>query len=60
MVAVVPVPVPVVGDAEGDGLVVPLAQLRQKLGIQRRIAPGQGLLDSLMGFAQDIDDVGCP
>ena len=44
VVAVVPVPVPVVGDAEGGGLVIALAQLRQKLRVQRRIAPGQGFL----------------
>jgi hypothetical protein len=40
VVAVVTVPVPVVGDAEGDCFVVTLAQLRQKLSIQRRIASG--------------------
>ena len=60
VVAIVPVPVPVMRDAEGGGLVVTLAQLRRKLRVQRRIAPGQGLLHRLMRFAQDIDDVGGP
>jgi hypothetical protein len=60
VVAVVPVPVPVVRDAEGDGLVVTLAQLRRKLRIQGRIASGQGLADGLMGFAEHVDDVSGP
>lgn len=34
VVAVVPVPVPVVGDAEGGGLVAALARLRQKLRVR--------------------------
>ncbi|MGH3193470.1 MAG: hypothetical protein ACRDOL_40690 [Streptosporangiaceae bacterium] len=60
VVAVVPVPVPVAVDAEGGGLVVAPAQLREKLRIQRRVAPGQGFFDGLAGFAQDVDDVGGP
>ena len=60
VVAVVPVPVPVVGDAEGDGFVVALAELGQLLGVQGRVPSGQGFLDAVAGFAEDLDDVGGP
>ena len=60
MVAVVPVPVPVVGDPEGDGLVVALAQLGQQLRVQCRVAPGAGVLDGLVRLAEDVDDVASP
>ena len=55
-----PVPVPVVGDAEVDGVVVALAELGQQLGVQGRVALGQGFLDGMVGFAEDLDDVGGP
>jgi hypothetical protein len=60
VVAVVPVPVPVVRDPEGDGLVVAPVQLRQKLRIEGGIAPGQRLLDRLVRLAEDLDDVAGP
>jgi hypothetical protein len=60
VVAVVPVPVPVAGDAEGDGLVVALAELCRQLGVQGRVPPGQGFLDGMAGFAGDLDDAGGP
>jgi hypothetical protein len=40
VIAVVPVTVPVVRDAEGDGFGIALAELRQQLPIERRVAPG--------------------
>jgi hypothetical protein len=60
MVAVVPVPVPVVRDAEGDGLVVALAQLCQQLLIGYRVAPGQGLFRRLVRLAEDLDYLAGP
>jgi hypothetical protein len=58
--ALAPVAVPVVGDAEGDGLVVTLAQLGEQLRVERRITPGLGVFDSPVGFAEDVDDVAGP
>jgi hypothetical protein len=60
MVAGVPVPQPVVDDPEGHGLVIALAQLRQEFRVKRRISPGQGRFDGLMGFAEDLDHVRGP
>src|SRR5262249_47269853 len=54
VVAVVPVPQPVVGDSEGDSLVVALAELGQQLRIAG-LAPGPGLFGQAVGFAQDLD-----
>jgi len=59
VVALVPVPVPVVGDPEGDGLVVALAQLSQQFRVHG-LAPGPGVFGQAVGFAQDLDDVGRP
>ena len=48
VVSVVPVPVPVMRDPELGGLVVTLTQLRQKLHVDGRIAPGQGVFGRLV------------
>ena len=55
-----PVPVPVVGDPEGDGLVVASAQLRQEFRIEGWIAPGHCRIDGLVGVAQRVNNVGGP
>ncbi|MGH3194908.1 MAG: hypothetical protein ACRDNT_03020 [Streptosporangiaceae bacterium] len=55
-----PVAVPVAVDAEGDGLVIALAQLGEQLRIECRVAPGQGVFDGLVCFAEDVDDVSGP
>ena len=60
MVALVPVPVPVMRDPEGDGLVVALPQLGQQLLIQRRVAPGQRVVDGLVRLPEDLDDISGP
>jgi len=60
VVAVVPVPVPVVRDAEGDGLVVAPAELGERLRINGGIASGQGVLNRLVRLAEHIDDVPGP
>ena len=60
MVPLVPVPQPVVRDPEGDGLVVALPQLRQQLLIQRRVAPGQRVVNGLVRLAEDLDDFSRP
>ena len=59
VVAVVPVPVPVVDDPEGDGLVVALAELGQQLRV-RGTVPGPGLFDQAVGLPEDLDDVSAP
>ena len=56
VVAVVPVPVPVMRDPEGGGLVVALAELCQQLRV-RGTGPGLGPFCQAMGFAEDLDDV---
>src|ERR1039457_3269270 len=43
VVPVVPVPQPVMGDPEGGGLVVALAQLFQLFGVQGGVPAGAGL-----------------
>jgi hypothetical protein len=49
-----------VRDAEGDGLVVALAQLVQQLPVECRVAPGQRRFDGLVRFPQDVDHVAGP
>jgi hypothetical protein len=46
-----------VGHAEGDGLVVASAQVRETLRGGVRVASGPGLLDRLVRLAEDVDDV---
>ncbi len=60
VVSVVPVPVPVMRDPELGGLVVTLAQLRQKFRVDGRIAPGPGVFGRLVRFAEYLDHVGGP
>jgi len=60
VVAVVPVAVPVVGDPEGGGLVVALAELGQQLRVRGGLASGPGLGGRLMGFAEDLDHIAGP
>ena len=59
MVAVVPVPVPVVGDPEGDGLVVARAQVLDDLRVGR-LAAGPGVFAGQVGLAEDDDHLFCP
>jgi hypothetical protein len=56
VVPVVPVPQPVVGDPEGGGLVVALAELVQQVRVEGGAAAGAGVLDGLLGLAQGGDD----
>ena len=51
---------PVVGDPEGGGLVVALAQLGQLPGVQGGVPAGAGFLHRLVRLAQDADRVGGP
>src|SRR2546423_14854922 len=60
VVPVLPVPQPVVDDAEGGGLVVALAELVQQVRAGRGAAAGAGVLDGLVRFAQDHDDLAGP
>ena len=60
VVPVLPVPQPVVDDPEGGGLVVALAELVQHLRAEGGAAAGAGVLDGLVRFAQDLDDVAGP
>ena len=48
------------GDAEGDGVVVALAELVQQVRAEGGAAAGAGVLDGLVRLAQDGDDVACP
>jgi hypothetical protein len=52
VVPVMPVPQPVMGDPEGGGLVVALAELVQQVRVEGGAAAGAGVLDGLMGLAQ--------
>src|ERR687893_1838800 len=56
MVAFVPVPMPVCGDAPRDGRVVTLTQSSQQLWVELVGADGSGLLDSLRRVLQYLDD----
>src|SRR6266487_5314869 len=60
VVPVVPVPQPVMGDAEGDGVVVALAEFLQQVRAEGGAAAGARLLDGLVRLAQDGDDVAGP
>src|SRR5256884_6820478 len=60
VVPVLPVPQPVVDDPEGGGLVVALAELVQQVRAEGGAAAGAGVLDGLVRFAQDRDDVAGP
>jgi hypothetical protein len=60
VVPVVPVPQPVVDDPEGGGLVVALAELVQHVRVRGCTAAGTGVLDGLIGLAEDRDDVTSP
>ena len=51
VVPVVPVPQPVVGDPEGGGLVVALAQLDRLPGVQGGVSAGAGFLHRLVRLA---------
>ena len=59
VVALVPVPVPVVGDPEGDGLVVTLAQAGNDVRVGG-LAAGPGVFAGQMRLAEDDDHVGGP
>jgi len=48
------------GDAEGGGLVVALAQLLQLFGVQGGVPAGAGLFHGLVCLAQDADHVAGP
>ena len=48
------------GDAEGDGVVVALAELLQQVRVDGGAAAGAGVFDGLMRLAQDGDDVASP
>ena len=54
-----PVPVPVVGDPEGDGLVVARAQVLDDLRAGR-LAAGPGVFTGQVGLAEDDDHLFCP
>ena len=60
VIPAVPVPQPVMGDAEGDGVVVALAELLQQVRVDGGAAAGAGVFDGLMRLAQDGDDVASP
>src|ERR1700722_17346485 len=60
VVPVVPVPQPVIGDAEGGGLVVAPAQFGQLSGVQGGVPAGAGFLHRLVRLAQDADHVASP
>ena len=60
MIAVVPVPVPVMRDAESGGLVIALAELGQQVRVRGGLAPGPGLPGGLMRFPADLYDVAGP
>lgn len=49
-----------VRDAECDGLVVTLAELRERFRIEGRVAAGQGVFDGFVCLAEDFDHVGGP
>ena len=59
VIAVVPVPVPVVRDPEADGLVVAGAQVRDDLRVGR-LAAGPGVLAGQVRLAEDDDHVSGP
>ena len=56
MVPLVPVPQPVMGDAERGGLVVALAELVQQVRAEGGAAASAGVFDGLVRLAQDGDD----
>ena len=60
VVAVVPVPQPVVDDPGRHGGVVAFPQVIEYLRVEGGVAAGAGGLDGLMSVAQDRDDVAGP
>ena len=60
VVPLVPVPQPVMGDAEGNGVVVAFAELVQQFRAEGGAAAGAGVFDGLVRLAQDGDDLAGP
>src|SRR5262249_2882760 len=60
VIAVVPVPEPVVDDAVRDGLVVAFPQVTEYLRVQAGVAAGAGVRYCPVRLAQDGDDLPCP
>jgi hypothetical protein len=58
--AAVPVPQPVEGDPEGDGLVVPVPQFFEQVRVDGGLAAGPGVLDGGVRLAEDGDHVAGP
>jgi hypothetical protein len=55
-----PVPQPAIGDAEGNGLVVTLAELVQQVRAEGGAAAGAGMVRGPVRLVQDGDDVAGP